>query len=120
VIGTHSEIETTVTVIGKVDIGFNVKVGRDCILDGPLVIENDVCIFQGVAIGTHITENALQPIRTVIKQGVRIGREAVIYARIELQDAGFVQAHSHLKGDLPEHCLAEDYPAALRGFICPC
>ncbi len=121
--GMDTTCYDNVLVIGDVEVGRNVWIGPNVILDGTggLIIGDYCSISAGVQIYSHDTvawstsmgaaaiEVGIKPTR--IGSGVYIGPQTVVQKSVEIGDCAIIGANSLVNKSLPAGCRAWGTPA---------
>lgn len=102
-----------------IEIPCEVRIGRrlriehqsDIVVNGNVVIGDDVVLRNGVTIGVRRTGEAGSP---VIGNRVDIGAGAKILGPIRVGDDAVVGANAVVIRDVPDRCLAVGVPARIR------
>lgn len=124
-IGSNTILYCEENLKGKVEIGDNVSIGRQVILDysGECKIGNNVCISHRAAIFTHehpvkngkyqVFDNGIGK-KLVINDDVWIGYQSIILPSVNYIGKGaVVGAGSVVTKDIPDHQLVAGNPARL-------
>lgn len=125
--GSGSSVYDSCLVLGRVNVGKNVWIGPNTILDGSggLTIGDNCCISAGVQIYTHDTvartvsggtrQTELAP--TSIGTNSYIGPNTVVAKGVTVGDRVVIGANSLVLKDIPSNSKAFGTPCVVRGLL---
>ena len=100
------------------EISFGAKIGQRVTFNHPIgivigqgvVIEDDVTIFQRVTLGSHGKPDQPWSYPTIKKDAVIYASSSII-GKVIVGRGSIIGAHSLVKTDVPDHCIAAGAPA---------
>ncbi len=125
--GKGSSIYDSAMVIGQVEVGENVWIGPNSIIDGSggLVIGNYSTISSGVQIYTHdnvkqTLSSGKMPIERLpvnIGKNVYVGPNSIITKNVTVGDFCVIAASSFINKNIPSNSIVMGQPGKIAGIV---